>query len=306
MSKNKTSVKGIAFLERNEGVVLRAYRDVVGIWTIGAGLTKASGVVVPKPGMVINKAEASRLLQEALRRNYEPAVNLAMPVAKQHEFDGGVSFHWNTGAIGRASWVPFFRIKDWPEVKRRLGMWTKGGGKVFPGLVRRRDEEYALIAFGSYVGEYNLELSGLARLVVPQFTPAKMAALRKSLKGLGYHTGDDPLGIARAGIIKFQKDHGLTADGIIGRATLSTIQRMSDARRKPIVPGLVGANALVELQFDGWAKILADLPGSEFLGWIALGLSAGWFSKLGLDYRDAIAVKIQNQFPNAAAKLRSF
>lgn len=45
----QTSPEGLAFLERHEGVVLRAYRDVVGVWTIGAGLTAASGVVKPQP-----------------------------------------------------------------------------------------------------------------------------------------------------------------------------------------------------------------------------------------------------------------
>ena len=47
------SDKGLAFLETHEGVVLKAYRDPVGVWTIGAGLTAASGVVKPKAGMVI-------------------------------------------------------------------------------------------------------------------------------------------------------------------------------------------------------------------------------------------------------------
>ena len=101
----QTSAEGVAFIERHEGVVLTAYRDPVGIWTIGSGLTAASGVVKPKAGMKISKAEAARLLSKALATNYEPAVARTMPGARQHEFDGGVSFHFNTGAIGRASWV---------------------------------------------------------------------------------------------------------------------------------------------------------------------------------------------------------
>ena len=40
-----TSPRGIAEIEHHEGVVLRAYRDPVGVLTIGAGLTNASGVV---------------------------------------------------------------------------------------------------------------------------------------------------------------------------------------------------------------------------------------------------------------------
>ena len=40
---------------------------------------------------------------------YESAVNMAFKVPlKQHEFDAAVSFHYNTGAISRASWVKSF------------------------------------------------------------------------------------------------------------------------------------------------------------------------------------------------------
>ena len=60
------SEPGIAMLEAEEGVVLRAYRCPAGVWTIGAGLTAASGVVVPQAGMVITPAEASALLARAL------------------------------------------------------------------------------------------------------------------------------------------------------------------------------------------------------------------------------------------------
>jgi len=101
----RTSENGIAFIQRHEGVVLRAYRDPVGVWTIGAGLTKKSGVVDPSPGMAITREQADDLLARALRLNCEPAVARAMPRAKPHEFDAGVSFHFNTGAIARASWV---------------------------------------------------------------------------------------------------------------------------------------------------------------------------------------------------------
>ena len=43
----QTSAQGIVALELEEGVVLKAYRDAVGVWTIGAGLTASSGVVRP-------------------------------------------------------------------------------------------------------------------------------------------------------------------------------------------------------------------------------------------------------------------
>ena len=39
----RTSERGVGFVAAHEGVVLRAYRDPVGIWTIGVGHTGAAG-----------------------------------------------------------------------------------------------------------------------------------------------------------------------------------------------------------------------------------------------------------------------
>jgi hypothetical protein len=86
--------KGIAFLEAHEGVVLTAYRCPAGVWTIGAGLTAASGVVTPSPGMTISRAEAGRLLKLALARNYEPAVRNAMGPVDRGNFEHGAVFGW--------------------------------------------------------------------------------------------------------------------------------------------------------------------------------------------------------------------
>ena len=35
--------------------------------------------------------------------------------------------------------------RDWPEVKRELRKWTRGGGKILRGLVMRREAEARLI-----------------------------------------------------------------------------------------------------------------------------------------------------------------
>jgi GH24 family phage-related lysozyme (muramidase) len=100
-----------------------------------------------------NLAEANRLLTKALNRNYEPRVAKAMPKAQSHEFDGGVSFDYNTGAIHRASWVKAWMLQDWVKVEAGLKLWNKGGGKVLPGLVRRREAEYLMIRYGAYASD---------------------------------------------------------------------------------------------------------------------------------------------------------
>jgi len=195
----QTSAQGVVFLERHEGVVLKAYRDVVGVWTIGAGLTAVSGVVKPRAGMVISRAEATSLLQKALRQNYEPAVKHAMPGAKQHEFDAGVSFHFNTGGIGRASWVRYWIERNWTLVQRTLGQWNKGGGRVLPGLTRRRAEEFELLRHRDYgTGAARVEGPLLAAMVV-DLDRAELDAARAGFKALGYGAGADPGGDRRGG-----------------------------------------------------------------------------------------------------------
>ena len=153
----QTSDQGRAALELEEGVVLRAYRDVAGVWTIGAGLTAASGVVKPVAGMVITRAQADEMLAEALRR-YEREVEIAMATTEpkvvrpsQHAFDAGVSFHFNTGGISRSAWVGLWRGKAAREaIRSALTAWSKAGGKVLPALKARREREFLMLMYGVY------------------------------------------------------------------------------------------------------------------------------------------------------------
>lgn len=303
----QTSPQGIAFLERHEGVVLKAYRCPAGRWTIAAGLTAASGVVIPKPGMRITNAEASALLAKALNRNYEPAVRKAMPGAKQHEFDGGVSFHFNTGAIARASWVKAWRSKAWPAVEKGLRAWNKGGGRVLPGLSRRRGEEYQLIRFRDYGAGFGLHApSGLARYAVT-LSQSEIAEIRKGFDRLGYEPGDDARGVLVGSVNDFQRDHDLTVDGVIGRATLSALQRRLDAGRKAKVGGsTVGTATAASATATGTDAVSEVVPVADWVLWVVLAVTLVWALKMAFDYRDVVAAKIQHRAPRISNWLRSF
>jgi lysozyme len=301
----QTSARGIDFLKRHEGVVLRAYRCPAGVWTIGAGLTRGSGVVDPTPGMVITAEEADRLLAAALTRNYEPRVARAMAEAQQHEFDAGVSFDFNTGAIHRASWVTAWARRGWDAVGEGLMRWTRGGGKVLPGLVRRRTDELVLMRDGDYgLGARWPRLPGLARVTL-DLSAEELEAARAALDRLGYAPGSDRRGIAEAAVRAFQERHGLTVDGILGRATLSTLQRELDARGAVAAPtaGVVmGAGESI----GGVAPDVLGLPSGEWLGpaLVVLGLAAALW--LAWRYRDVVAAAFHPKAPRFAAWLRSF
>lgn len=306
----QTSAKGVAFLEREEGVVLRAYRDAVGVWTIGAGLTKASGVIVPKAGMTITAEESARLTALALRKNYEPRVVKALApggTVAQHEFDGAISFDWNTGAIDRASWVKAWFVRDWVQVLARLKLWRKGDGKVLPGLVKRRTAEYRLMKDADYgLGvdaprKPAAPVADRAAIVAP-ITAAQVPAIREALIALGYG-GDKAESHLRLDAVRaFQKSHGLTVDGIVGRATASAIQRALDARSKAVAPA-VGAAAATPVASTDVGDKLAGLP---WIGPALLGLAALYALYLAWHYRDAVAAAIDRPLPRLAAFLRSF
>lgn len=315
----QTSERGLAALEREEGVVLRAYRDVVGVWTIGAGLTAASGVIKPAAGMVITPEEATRLTVLALRKNYEPAVEVAMSVGgattrrpKQHEFDAGVSFHWNTGAIRKASWV-----KRWKEGAARTTiaaafmLWVKGGGKVIPGLVNRRSRELAMLMDGIYpavrgsapaataVGD------GYARWGL-ELSSQQKANAGAGFRALGYAVGDKLDGVLREGVLAFQRDHALTVDGIVGRATLSTLQRQIDARARVKVVGVAAAAPMSVAALPAGTTALTDqIAALPFAGPALIAGGALYALVQAFAYRDAIAAKIQRPLPRLAALLRS-
>lgn len=300
----QTSAQGVEFLERHEGVVLKAYRCPAGVWTIGAGLTAGSGVVKPNAGMTIRKDEATTLLQQALRRNYEPRVVRSMSARKpaQQEFDAGVSFDFNTGAIHRASWVKHWANRDWKAVASALSAWNKGGGRVLPGLTRRRDEEYSLLRHGDYGrGVLASTNTHLAQLVV-DLSKDEMEATREAFVKLGYNVGSYVNGFDRLAIRAFQRDHDLTVDGIVGRATLSTLQRVMDSREKAMMPAGVatvgGADTTVQVSSE------LD-PALSWVGPVLLAAGLIWGLWIAWSYRDAIAAAIAPRFPRIAKKLWS-
>lgn len=317
----QTSQKGVAFLDSREGVVLKAYRDPVGVWTIGSGLTAASGVIKPKAGMRITREEARDLLTKALRRNYEPGVAAAMPGARQAAFDGAVSFHFNTGAIGRASWVKAWRARSAQNVIRaKINLWNKGGGRVLPGLKRRRSEEADIILLDRWPADLKAvpdtpPANRRYAIIVVSLSPDEIARVREGFRAIGFDPGTEAAGLLRAPVEAFQKKYDLAVDGMIGRATLSTLQRELDARKKTkqgtggVVVGGGGAAGTEAVAPDPSATPDASALPADLVFWIGTGVAvlAGiYLVWLAWHYRDMIAARIDGRLPRLASWLRSF
>jgi lysozyme len=134
-----------ALLKKFEGCKLKAYRCPAGICTIGYGHTSAAGSPEVTDGMTITQKQCDDILRQDLVK-YETAVTgLVKQPLTQHQFDVLVDFAYNAGvgALKSSTLLKKVNAGDFDAVPAELMKWTKGGGKVLPGLVRRRQAESA-------------------------------------------------------------------------------------------------------------------------------------------------------------------
>jgi len=94
----KINAKGLELIKQWEGLRTTAYKDAVGIWTIGYGHTASAGKPYPKSGMKITKAQADDILARDLVQ-YEQTVSEAIKTPlSDSQFAALVSFCYNVGA----------------------------------------------------------------------------------------------------------------------------------------------------------------------------------------------------------------
>jgi len=133
------SAAGQQLIKKYEGLYLTAYKDPVGILTIGYGHTGSD----VKPGQRITQAQADQLLQGDVAIA-EKAVRSQVKVPlTQGQFDALVSFTFNlgAGALKSSTLLKKLNAGDYAGAQAEFGKWVHAGGKVLPGLVARRQEE---------------------------------------------------------------------------------------------------------------------------------------------------------------------
>jgi lysozyme len=135
---------------RFEGFRSKPYLCPAGVATIGYGSTYyADGRKVQLTDRPMDEPGARALLMVELEHTYAPGVIRLCPglIADVPKFNAVVDFVYNLG-IGRLQSSTLRRkinAQDWDGAKEQLMLWTRGGGKVLPGLVKRRTAECALI-----------------------------------------------------------------------------------------------------------------------------------------------------------------
>jgi len=134
-----TSKKGIDLIKSFEGLELKAYKDSVGVLTIGYGST-GNHVFA---GQSITEAQAEDLLKSDLLR-FEKGVSAVVTVPlTQNQFDALISFSFNLGLgnLKSSTLLKKLNAKDYTGAANEFTRWNKAGGKVLSGLTRRREAE---------------------------------------------------------------------------------------------------------------------------------------------------------------------
>lgn len=145
----------LALCKHFEGLFLKPYICPAGVPTIGYGATYyEDGRRVTMEDAPITKERAEELLLWELSKVSSTAVVRQCPElfawsvknGNWRAFNAAADFTFNLGS-GRLQTSTLrrkLRALDWEGAKAELMKWTRGGGRVLPGLVRRRKAECAL------------------------------------------------------------------------------------------------------------------------------------------------------------------
>jgi lysozyme len=130
-----------------EGYRSRAYDDGVGVQTVGFGSTrhpdgrpvKAGDTVTPERAVLMLARDADRIWREAA------ACIAEVPLAP-HEAAAFQSLAYNIGSAAFCRSTLVRKLKqdppDYAGACAEILKWDRAGGRVLPGLTRRRQAEY--------------------------------------------------------------------------------------------------------------------------------------------------------------------
>jgi lysozyme len=163
----KLSKAGADLMHRFEGCRNKPYLCPAHIWTIGYGhvlyqeqirlpMVRVEGSnsmirkkmpLKPEDNRVWSKDEIEKLFADDIAM-FERGVLRLVPgvIGRQGSFDAlvSISFNFGLGNLQRSTIRMKANRGDWDGAAEAFRAWTKGGGKVLPGLVKRREAEIAL------------------------------------------------------------------------------------------------------------------------------------------------------------------
>jgi len=136
-----------------EGFRAKPYLCPAGYWTIGYGTVyKPDGKRVTEHDPAIDESTALSWLKYTLLNDYLAGVLRASPNLFTNPKALGAlnDFAYNLGVSRYRASTLRKRVEEsnWDEAILELRKWRRSGGKILPGLVRRREAEAALMQPG--------------------------------------------------------------------------------------------------------------------------------------------------------------
>lgn len=139
---------GISIIKPWEGLELKSYPDIVGVWTACYGETKNI-----KPGMTFTKQQCEEMLETRVAKDYYRPLTQCIKGFGQMptQWQGvAISVAYNVGT-GAACKSTAARLAQQGKLKESCHAWTKfnrAGGRVVKGLVNRRNAELKICLQG--------------------------------------------------------------------------------------------------------------------------------------------------------------
>jgi len=151
----KVSDKCIEQIKKDEGVRNKPYQCPALLWTVGVGhvidpnhakVKLADRKALPIPAgwdRILTSIEIDEILRTDLNRFEQGVLRLIKVPLTQGQFDALVSFSFNVGLGNLQNSTLRMKLNrsEYDAAAEQFLVWTKAGGKVLPGLVKRRTHE---------------------------------------------------------------------------------------------------------------------------------------------------------------------
>jgi lysozyme len=151
----RVSQKCIEQIKKDEGVRNKPYQCPALLWTVGVGhvidpnhakVPMADRKALPIPAgwdRVLSADEIDDILRTDLARFEAGVLRLIKVPLTQGQFDALVSFSFNVGLGNLQNSTLRMKVNrgEFEAAAEQFLVWTKAGGKVLPGLVKRRTHE---------------------------------------------------------------------------------------------------------------------------------------------------------------------
>ncbi|NNU14944.1 glycoside hydrolase family protein [Parvularcula sp. ZS-1/3] len=213
-------IEALDLIKSFEGLELEAYKDVVGVWTIGYGHTGERAF----EGNEISEFEAEQLLIDDLLPIRAAVLELVEVPLTTRQLGALVSLTLNIGTDGLRRSTALKRLNrgNYIGAGEALTWWEKAGGKVRMGLRRRR------------AAELNLFMTGLPANVVAEAQSGNSAAIIDFYKSLP----ERELILSPAAEARIAKDGWESfSQRERGRRLLRGSRRMTPAKKTSPIPG---------------------------------------------------------------------